>query len=100
MGNKFIDRIFNSDEVKYCLSKNNPILHFSGKFAAKEAVKKSLLTSNIIKNIPFKNIQILNNQDGSPYVELKNISISSENILITISHTNEYATAVALIKEI
>ena len=35
---KFIDRVFSSEEQKYCQSKSYPEVHFAGKFAAKEAV--------------------------------------------------------------
>lgn len=86
---KFIDRIFNSDEVKYCLSKNDPILHFSGKFAAKEAVKKT-----ITRNIYFKDISILNKPNGKPYALVENSS--GYKIDLSISHTDNYATAVAI----
>ena len=86
---RFINKIFNFDEIKYCESKKNPILHFSGKFAAKEAVKKTF-----INNVYFKNISILNKNNGKPYAKLLN----SDNckIDLSISHTDNYATAVAI----
>ena len=86
---RFISRIFNSDEIKYCKSKNNPILHFSGKFAAKEAVKKTFST-----NVYFKDISILNKINGKPFAKI----VGSENckIDVSVSHTDDYATAVAI----
>ena len=46
----------------------------SGKYAAKEAVKKALLSVKIVKNIPLINIEVLNNKDKSPYIKLLNIN--------------------------
>ena len=34
---KFLNKIFSKEEQDYCFSKSNPNIHFSGKFAAKEA---------------------------------------------------------------
>tara|TARA_Y100001970_G_C13644990_1_gene560729 strand:+ start:92 stop:448 length:357 start_codon:yes stop_codon:yes gene_type:complete len=86
---RFINRIFNSDEIEYCNSKKNPILHFSGKFAAKEAVKK---TFN--KNIFLKNISILNKDNGKPFAVVENCEICKFDL--SISHTDTYATAIAI----
>ncbi len=104
----FYTKIFTDQEIKYCLSKSNPHQHFAGKFAAKEAVIKSL-GSTIYKA---KNIEILNKKDGSPRVKLQVSSFPATDsiifqkarlatggkiqVLISISHTKDYATAVAL----
>jgi len=96
--NSFLDRIYTQKEQNYCNAKNNSSTHYSGKFAAKEAVKKALLSSNIIQNISLKNIEILNRNDGCPFVKIKNLSINSDSILLSISHTDEFATAVSILK--
>ena len=96
-GDVFLKKIFTSKEIAYCTSNSNPYIHFSGKYAAKEAVKKALLSNGIIKSISLKKIEILNNKDKSPYVfinSLKNIKFS-----ISISHEKKYAIAFALIEK-
>ena len=59
-GPHFFDKIFSKKEIEIIRGKNNNPIYLSGKFAAKEASKKALLSSGLIKNIPFKEIQVLN----------------------------------------
>ena len=91
---KFLNKIFSKDEQSYCFSKSNPYIHFSGKFAAKEAVVKSVLSSGIIKTISFSNISILNDNNGAPKVMIKNLP--EADIKISISHTESQAIAFAM----
>ena len=91
---KFLDKIFSKDEQSYCFSKSNPYIHFSGKFAAKEAVIKSVLSSGKIKTISLSNISILNDDNGAPKVKIKNFP--EADIKISISHTESQAIAFAV----
>mgnify|MGYP001177261569 CR=1 FL=1 len=100
-GDKFINKIFSFKEQAICNNKYNSHIHFSGKFAAKEAVKKALLNYNKQSSIfvSLKDIQIINSFDGSPYVEIDYnlLNINKKQISITISHDKEYAISTALI---
>ena len=49
---RFYEKIFLDSEIKYCLKHSNHAIHFSGKFAMKESVKKS-----ISKNVNFLDIE-------------------------------------------
>ncbi|GIS56961.1 MAG: hypothetical protein CM1200mP1_08990 [Candidatus Neomarinimicrobiota bacterium] len=50
-------------------------IHYSGRFAAKESIKKCLLSSKIISKIDLKQIEILSMDDGAPIVsKLNNIN--------------------------
>ena len=91
---KFLDKIFSKDEQYYCFSKSNPYIHFSGKFAAKEAVMKVVLPSEDIKQISFSNISILNDNNGAPKVKIKDLP--EVDIKISISHTESQAIAFAI----
>ena len=93
---RFFNRIFTDGEVKWCLSKKTPEIHFSGRFAAKEAVKKALFSYGE-DLVSFKSIEILREINKPPYVNLSFSNSKKYTCEITISHTNEYATAVALI---
>ena len=90
---KFIDRVFSLEEQKYCQSKSYPEVHFAGKFAAKEAVIKSIKTSGYVKPITFKSIRIINKSDGSPFVNLDFDYKGS--VKVSISHTETHAIAFA-----
>ena len=101
-GDRFLEKIYTDAEKKYCNIGKVACQHFAGKFAAKEAVYKTLNIDRIIK---WTEIEIRNSEQGQPYVALhgkvkkiakeKNIS----SILVSISHikTRAVASAVALI---
>ena len=96
-GDIFLKKIYTIREINYCSSKIKPYIHLSGKYAAKEAVKKALLSKNIVDAISLKKIEILNNSDKSPYVKVD--SIKDINFQISVSHDNEYAVAFALLEK-
>ena len=94
--NKFIERDFTDKEIEYCESKKTQkYQHDAVRFAAKEAVFKSI--SDKLKNkyeIEWKDIEILNDLSGRPYVNILNSKISNlKNIDISLSHCKEYAIA-------
>ena len=93
-GQKFLDKIFTNKEQKYCNSKSSPAMHYAGRFAAKEAVMKAIKSSGYNKSISFCSISIINSESGAPFVKTK--FVLSGSCQITISHTDEYATATAL----
>lgn len=94
---KFISKIFSSAEVEYCISYKDPYIHFSGKYAAKEAVKKALLSAKIVKTISLVDIEVLNNNDKSPYIKLINVNNIKCNV--SISHDGDYAIAFVIIEK-
>lgn len=98
-GSKFLDRIYTKTEQEYCLKYRESARHFSGRFAAKEAIVKSLGTG-INKDINWKDIEIVNDSHGKPTVifseSLKEM-FDHPHVLISISHCKEYATATAIL---
>ena len=97
-GNLFLNHIYTKLEQNICNSKKSPFIHYSGKFAAKEAVKKALLSSKLTKDIPVVSIEIQNNDDGAPLVHILKDSIKYKQLQVSISHAGEYATATAILK--
>ena len=94
---RFLNKIFSSSEVEYCNNYSKPYIHLSGKYAAKEAVKKALLSAKIVKNISLINIEVLNNKDKSPYIKLLNVNNVKCNV--SISHDGDYAIAFVIIEK-
>ena len=94
---RFLNKIFTEEEISYCNSHSNPEIHFSGKYAAKEAVKKALLSNDLIEHISLKDIKILNRDNKVRYVVIDNIMDLNYNV--SISHEEEYAIAFALIQK-
>ena len=91
---KFLDRVFSAEEQEYCQSKTNPAIHYAGRFAAKEAVIKSIKSSGFDQPIDLRSISIINNADGSPYVNL-DLEYNG-SVKVSISHTETHAIAFAL----
>ena len=57
---KFLNKIFTTEEIKYCNSYSEPSIHFAGKYAAKESIKKALLSNDLCEHISLSDIQVLN----------------------------------------
>ncbi len=94
---KFINKVFTSSEVEYCNKYKEPYIHLSGKYAAKEAVKKALLSAKIVKTIQLSDIEVLNNRDKSPYIKLVNVNNIKCNV--SVSHDGDYAVAFVIIEK-
>ena len=94
---KFLNKIFIPEEIVYCNSHSNPEIHFSGKYAVKEAVKKALLSNDFIKHISLKDIKILNKDNKAPYVVIDNLL--DLNYSVSISHEKKYAIAFVVIEK-
>jgi len=97
-GDKFKKRIFTEDEICYCSNKENSDIHFAGRFAAKEAITKALLSSERIDSISMKSIEIISGKNRKPEVNLTLSSKLQLQCKVSISHTDEYAIAFALLK--
>ena len=91
---KFEERVFTSKEIDYCRSKPDPFKHFAARFAAKEAVLKSLGTGMAM--------EILNQESGRPVLSLSGKgrdifdSLNLRDIHISITHDKQYAVAQAI----
>ena len=93
----FLTKIYTEKEIEYCNALKNSYVNFSGKYAAKEAVKKAILSKELLERISLKDIEILNNANGSPYVKLS-VKINKDlDIDLSISHEREYAIGFAVI---
>lgn len=100
IGDKFLERVFTQREIEYCESKNaQKYQHYAARFAAKEAVFKSISTGLKSKyDIEWKQIEIQNEESGRPYVIIHNdVSKLINQIDLSMSHCNEYATANAVV---
>ena len=98
MQEKFLNKIYTEKEIAYCKkSKAHQFEHYAARFAAKEAVFKAL--SEYIDNysLDWKEVEILNNEKGRPYVNLKKEITQIDQIDISLSHIKECAIAVAMI---
>lgn len=102
-GNRFLQRTFTPQEIAYCSAKTFPAQHYSGRFAAKEAVFKALGTG-WSQGLGWHDIEVrLDARTGQPFVQLSDKCLTvlghpeSYRVLLTISHDKEYAIAQAVL---
>lgn len=102
LGDKFINKIFTSDEIDYCSkSKENQYQHYAARFAAKEATFKAISTLLTDKySVSWKNASVINDIDGKPSIEFNDLSKEVEKELkviksidVSLSHLKDYAVA-------
>jgi len=102
-GAKFKDRVFLATEQRYCETKAEPFRHYAGRFAVKEAVSKAFGTG-LGPHIGWLDIEVMRNPStGAPSIRLNRRAQDlartrrAEEVLISMSHTRNYAVAHALI---
>ena len=100
-GELFLNRIYTEDEVRYCQRRRECYQHFAGRWAAKEAVMKTLGTG-FVKGVRWRDIEVRSLESGRPVIQLHGSTrefsdhLGIDDVLITISHCRAYATATAI----
>ncbi len=94
---KSLKKIFFENEYDYAIHKVNPEQTFAGIWCAKEAVIKAFHNFQVLN---IRNIQIICHKNCAPTVSIKNFSIKPDNynLSVSISHTKDFATAVAILQ--
>ena len=85
----FYKEIFQQSEIDYCLKFKDSSSHFAGKFALKEAVKKSINDDIYISEIETFHIQ------SKPMIKLLNFK-KKYFFHASVSHENNYAIAIVI----
>ena len=106
-GNKFKKRCFLSSEIKRSEERINSVNSYAKRYAAKEACAKALGTG-LTKDVFWKDIEIINNVAGKPFIILhnralfilKNLSKKKCHIEVSLSDEKNYAIANVIIFEI
>ncbi len=92
-GDHFLKHVFCEEEIDYAQKHKFPSQHFAARFAAKEAVLKALGDN---AHVSWKDMKILNDEFGKPICIYRNKKFKNK-IFISISHTQNYAIASAII---
>ena len=100
-GEIFLNRVYTDDEIRYCQRRKEYTQHFAGRWAAKEAVMKSLGTG-WSRGVGWRDIEICTSRSGAPSIVLRGAAreIAAQagicDVLISISHCRTFATATAI----
>ncbi len=103
-GERFLNRILLPAEIAYCLSNRISTPHVAARFAAKEAVSKAFGTG-IGRHLGWHDIEVIRKDSGEPRIVLQGAGQTllkernATTVHISLSHTEFYATAVAILEK-
>ena len=95
----FKNKVYTKIEQNYCESRRSQsAASYAARFAAKEAFFKAAGTGI---NTSLTDVEVVNNDSGQPEIFLhgKTKNLCGEKIFVSLSHSREYATAVAIIEK-
>lgn len=101
-GERFLERVYTPAEIAYCMGMGDPHQHLAARFAAKEAVAKAF-TTGIGAEIGWHSVSVCHGSRQEPLVQLDEkgrdllARVGATHVLITLSHTNTVAMAVAVL---
>src|ERR1700690_3800699 len=104
-GERFLNRILLPNEISYCLSHRAPGPFLAARFAAKEAISKAFGTG-IGAPLGWLDMGVARKASGEPFVILHGggqqllEQRGAWAVLISLSHTQVHATAVAILDSI
>ena len=104
----FVSRTFGNKEIYFSKNTSNKTNYFAKRFAAKEALAKSIGTG-FRKNINFNDIYVKNNRLGKPKLlfnnKVKNIMVKTFkskkfNVFLSLSDEKRYSIAYVIINKL
>jgi holo-[acyl-carrier protein] synthase len=99
-GERFLARVFTEEERAYCSGMAHPHKHLAARFAAKEAVSKAF-TTGIGAELGWRSVSVYHGPRHEPLVRLDEKgeallkAVGATRVLLTLSHTDTVALAVA-----
>ena len=105
---KFIQRIFNEEEMNIFKKEKIKKSFYAKRFAAKESFSKALGTG-FRKELNFKDIIILNNKLDKPFIKktkklnniiLKKFRVKNYSLFLSISDEKDYSIAFTVLQKI
>ena len=100
-GELFLRRVYTDEEIRYCNSRRQATQHFTGRWAAKEAILRALGTG-WQRGMSWRDMEIRTDPSGRPLVALRGAMIdliehhNIAQLKVSISHCRTHAVAYAL----
>jgi holo-[acyl-carrier protein] synthase len=101
-GDTFLRKVFTIQEQKVCMKRPDPAPCLAARFAAKEAIAKALGTG-IGKEFGWLDLEVLREENGKPLASFSDHGMNTlsgqgaSSALLSLSHLNEIASAVAVL---
>ena len=102
-GERFLNRILRPSEIAYCLAYRTPGPFLAARFAAKEAISKAFGTG-IGSKLGWQDMEVAKKESGEPYLILHDNGEKllkergGKTVFISLSHTQQHATAIAILE--
>jgi holo-[acyl-carrier protein] synthase len=102
-GDRIVKRLFTPLEIEYCSSRKSAVIHYAGRFAAKEAAFKAM-RRGWGGDISWKDVEIYNDPSGAPHLNFygKALEVVKEKKMtasyVSISHVEQIATAIVVLE--
>ncbi|HWC18273.1 MAG TPA: holo-ACP synthase [Terriglobales bacterium] len=103
-GDRFLQRVFTTEEIRYCQSKKNSTERFAARFAAKEAAMKALGTG-ASRGVTWKSIEVRHTSGGRPILRLHSTTaeiaerLGVKQISLSVTHTETTAMAMVIFED-
>jgi holo-[acyl-carrier protein] synthase len=97
-GDRFVRRIFTEGEIAYATRRRDPVPHFAGRFAAKEAAMKALGTGHS-QGVLWRDIEVVRAPGGPPQLRFHGgaarrfARLRANSSVLTITHSQTLAIA-------
>jgi holo-[acyl-carrier protein] synthase len=104
-GDRFLQRVFTPEEIRYCQMKKNSTERFAARFAAKEAAMKALGTG-ASRGVTWTTIEVAHAPGGRPILRFseKTAEIAErlgvKRISLSLTHTESVALAMVILEDV
>ncbi|MDH5186456.1 MAG: holo-ACP synthase [candidate division WOR-3 bacterium] len=98
---RFRSRIFTQNEITFCETRQHKYLSYAARFAVKEAFSKALGTG-LRGKISWQEIEVIDDERSKPNLLITGKAkkfLGNRKVHVSLSHTEEYATALVVIEE-
>jgi holo-[acyl-carrier protein] synthase len=93
-GPGFLDHVFTPEEIRNGGRFKFPYQYYAGRFAVKEAIFKAVGNPDL----SWHDVTIINDKNGKPVCQFNKIKFA-HHLLISISHSRDYAVASAIVED-
>lgn len=103
-GDRFIQRIYTGDEIRYCESKANKAERYAARFAAKEAGMKAIGTG-LRGGVTWHDVEVTREPGGRPTLAFHGVAaevaakLGMKRAHLSLSHTAEQAIAQVILED-
>ena len=100
-GERFLTRVFTTEEQRFCLARRDSVPHFAARFTAKEAAFKALGTG-WAKGVTWFDVEVQRQENNAPVILLHGTAskiAESKGVVrihLSLTHTDNWAAATVI----